>query len=99
MASNTMVVDSTTSQQKAELEGVDQSSALQVPESAKNIGREDIGKEEKDIGSPNESDNEAEKEPKFSPWNSHDDPENPQNWKFGKKVFHTAIPALYGFVM
>lgn len=32
-------------------------------------------------------------------WESESDPENPQNWLKGKKVFHTLIPAFYGFVM
>lgn len=32
-------------------------------------------------------------------WESDTDPGNPQNWPKGKKIFHTLIPALYGFVM
>jgi hypothetical protein len=32
-------------------------------------------------------------------WDSEDDPDNPRNWPFGKRVFHTAVPALFGFVM
>jgi len=32
-------------------------------------------------------------------WDSPDDPGNPQLWPTWKKVFHTAIPALYGFVV
>ena len=31
-------------------------------------------------------------------WESPDDPGNPRNWPKAKKVFHTAVPALYGFV-
>jgi len=58
--------------------------------------RTDVGKEEQDLGSPNESDSEPQK---TMGWNSKDDAGNPKNWPFGKKVFHTAIPALYGFVM
>ena len=33
---------------------------------------------------------------------SWDDPrnlENPQNWSMGKKVLHSAIPAVYGFAL
>jgi hypothetical protein len=30
-------------------------------------------------------------------WES--DPENAQNWPVPKKIFHTAIPAFYGFVV
>ena len=69
----------------------------QESESSSQIPREDAGKEELDLGSPNDSDSEQEKS--LGGWNSHDDPGNPKNWAFGKKVFHTAIPALYGFVM
>jgi hypothetical protein len=32
-------------------------------------------------------------------WDSPDDPSNARNWSMKKKIFHTAIPALYGFVM
>ena len=27
------------------------------------------------------------------------DPGNPKNWGFGKRVYHTSIPALYGFAV
>jgi hypothetical protein len=57
MASNTMVVNPTL--QNHELEGVDQSSTLQIPDPMKYIGRKDIGNEEEDAGSPNGSDKEA----------------------------------------
>jgi len=56
----------------------------------------DVGKEESDIGSPNESYLEPDK---HLGWDSKEDPGNPQNWPLPKKIFHTAIPALYGFVM
>ena len=32
-------------------------------------------------------------------WDSPADPGNARNWSTIKKVLHTAIPALYGFVM
>ena len=32
-------------------------------------------------------------------WESPEDPGNARNWPTIRKVFHTAIPALYGFVM
>lgn len=32
-------------------------------------------------------------------WDSPLDPGNARNWPIMKKVFHTAIPAMYGFVM
>ncbi|KAE9366894.1 putative polyamine transporter 4 [Stipitochalara longipes BDJ] len=32
-------------------------------------------------------------------WESPEDPGNARNWSTIKKVFHTAIPALYGFVI
>lgn len=30
-------------------------------------------------------------------WDGPDDTGNPKNWSVMKKIFHTAIPALYGF--
>ena len=68
----------------------------QDEENSANIPVKDVAKEELDIRSPNESDSETEKS---LGWKSKDDAGNPKNWSFGKKVFHTAIPALYGFVM
>ena len=32
-------------------------------------------------------------------WDSPEDPGNPQLWPTWKKIFHTAIPALFGFVV
>jgi len=32
-------------------------------------------------------------------WDAPENPDNPKNWTFRKKAFHTGIPALYGFVM
>jgi hypothetical protein len=32
-------------------------------------------------------------------WDSSEDPGNARNWPTIKKVVHTAIPALYGFVV
>ncbi|RKF64426.1 Polyamine transporter 4 [Erysiphe neolycopersici] len=32
-------------------------------------------------------------------WDAPTNEENPRNWCLSKKVFHTAIPALYGFVL
>jgi hypothetical protein len=55
---------------------------------------------EEEAGIPsNENDIEAGKASMFSDWESPDDPGNPRNWSFRKRVFHTAIPALYGFVV
>lgn len=99
--------------QKHEVEGVDwvPPSALQVPEAIKETGRRDICKEEQVVGSPSDTDTEAEKpadiarwdsqddSTDYGGWNSHNDPGNPRNWSFTKKVLHTAIPAFYGFVM
>lgn len=30
-------------------------------------------------------------------WTGPDDPENPQNWPLWQRIYHTTIPALYGF--
>jgi hypothetical protein len=32
-------------------------------------------------------------------WESADDPRNPRNWPRAKKIFHTMLPALFGFTM
>lgn len=32
-------------------------------------------------------------------WNGPDDPQNPKIWPIQKRVFHTFIPAFYGFVL
>jgi hypothetical protein len=32
-------------------------------------------------------------------WDSPEDPGNPKNWPRWKRIFHTSIPALFGFVM
>lgn len=32
-------------------------------------------------------------------WDSPTNRENPQNWSVRKKVYHTALPAMYGFVL
>jgi hypothetical protein len=31
-------------------------------------------------------------------WDSTEDIGNPRNWPVPKKVFHTVVPALYGFI-
>ena len=99
--------------QKHELEDVDfvASPAPQLPKTIHDTEKRDIGKEEQDAGSPSDTDVETEKptdSDKWDPqddsadyggWESHEDPGNPKNWSIAKKVFHTAIPAFYGFVM
>jgi hypothetical protein len=32
-------------------------------------------------------------------WNSPENAANPRNWPVVKKILHTAVPALYGFVL
>ena len=38
--------------------------------------------------------------PAFNPneWASPDDPDNGRNWSFPVKLFHTVIPAAFGFL-
>lgn len=53
------------------------------------------------IGTNKETDSDVENA-KASPvigWDSPEDPSNPQNWPVPKKVFHTVVPALFGFVL
>lgn len=32
-------------------------------------------------------------------WDLPQDPENPQNWPLGKKIYHTLCVAVYAFTM
>ena len=32
-------------------------------------------------------------------WNGPDDPENPMNWSLWKRIYHTTVPALFGFIV
>jgi hypothetical protein len=32
-------------------------------------------------------------------WDDPNNAENPLNWKIGKKMYHTAIPSLFAFVV
>jgi len=34
-----------------------------------------------------------------SNWESMENKDNPRNWPFGKRVFHTAMPALMSFAV
>lgn len=36
---------------------------------------------------------------KILDWDSPEDPDNPMNWPKAKKIFHTMLPALFGFTM
>ncbi|KAI9740903.1 MAG: hypothetical protein M1818_004509 [Claussenomyces sp. TS43310] len=42
---------------------------------------------------------EKEKDRKELDWDGPEDPDNPNNWNFSTKAFHTALPALYCFVI
>ena len=37
------------------------------------------------------------KRPLQTDWDGLDDSSNPRNWKLGKKLYATAVPALYAF--
>ena len=68
---------------------------LRIPPAAK----EKEFSEEQTPSPASDNDVESGKGPIFSEWGSSDDAENPRNWPTWKKVFHTAIPAMYGFVV
>jgi len=53
---------------------------------------------EQDLNSSNYTDVEAGNQGTETRWDGPDDSANPQNWPISKRVFHTALPALYGFV-
>lgn len=77
----------------------DLEAGIQAPTPTQERLPADIGKEEQQLGTPTDSDAEADNAVDFEGWESLDDAGNPRNWSFGKKSFHTAIPALYGFVV
>jgi len=37
--------------------------------------------------------------PELLTWDSPEDQDNPRNWPAGEKIFHVAVPALFGFIM
>ena len=83
--------------EEAHLKEIDESISpepLRIPSAAK---EKDLS--EKQTPPTGDSDVESGKGPIFSEWGSSDDAGNPRNWPTWKKVFHTAIPALYGFVV
>jgi hypothetical protein len=58
----------------------------------------DMNKEEKALDSFTDTDIETGKTAIEAGWDGPTDPCNPLNWSTWKKIFHTAVPALYGFV-
>ncbi|KAG9228095.1 putative polyamine transporter 4 [Amylocarpus encephaloides] len=48
---------------------------------------------------PSVSSNEGKLPVALLDWESPEDPGNPKNWPRWKRIYHTAIPALYGFVI
>lgn len=57
------------------------------------------GKKEDDGNTTSVSSDDSKAEEVVLEWESPDDPANPHNWPLWKKVYHTAVPALYGFIM
>jgi hypothetical protein len=39
----------------------------------------------------------AQKLDAVTDWDGPTDPENPKNWSLGSRIYHTMLPALYGF--
>lgn len=59
-----------------------------------------LGMSNKEEGvNPRNLSSDEEEVSKSPDWESDTDPANPQNWPKPEKVFHTLIPALYGFVI
>src|SRR4051812_2974304 len=63
------------------------------------LGETDLEKEEQSTRSASEPDVDAERVRGFGGWESETDVGNPRNWSLAKKIYHTAIPAFYGFVV
>jgi hypothetical protein len=51
------------------------------------------------MGAPSVSSNDSKAPVAALDWDSPEDIGNPRNWSTWKRVYHTSIPALYGFVM
>ena len=90
------MVSNTTHDEEAHRKEIDElvtSEPLRIPPASK---EKDEGEASSSIS---DSNGKAGEVPQLSQWNSTDDHQNPKNWSTWKKVFHTAVPALYGFVM
>jgi hypothetical protein len=48
---------------------------------------------------PSVSSNDLKAQEPALDWDSPEDTGNPRNWPTWKRVYHTSIPAFYGFVM
>lgn len=59
---------------------------------------EESKKEDGEASTPSVSSDDS-KEEVILDWDTPDDPANPHNWTLRWKIYHTAIPALYGFIM
>lgn len=57
-----------------------------------------MNNEEKALDESNDTDIETGRTAIEAGWDGPTDPGNPRNWSTWKKVFHTAVPALYGFI-
>jgi hypothetical protein len=71
---------------------------IQAP-SDRNSASLDMAKKPGEPHSPDEDTDLETGLPQELVWDSPEDPGNARNWSTIKKVYHTAIPALYGFVM
>lgn len=46
-----------------------------------------------------ETDNPVKRTMTAQDWTGPDDPENPHNWPFGKKVYNTMAPSFFAFTV
>ena len=67
------------------------SESLQIPTRSKETDDSD--------STATETDAQAAIQSGILDWDSPDDVGNPRNWSFAKRVFHTAVPAFYGFLV
>jgi hypothetical protein len=38
-------------------------------------------------------------QPNFHDWDGPDDPDNPVNWPLSLRIYHSAVPAMFGFAV
>jgi len=80
---------------EADMDELVTSNPIQIPPQAK-----EVHDSKKQTPLPaSVSDVEAGKGPVLSEWDTVDDAGNPRNWSTQKKAFHTATPAIYGFLL
>lgn len=62
--------------------------------STRSANDEELGEKDKE---DENSEDEGPPQQRVDDWDGPDDPENPHNWPMALRVYHSIIPALFGF--